>query len=62
MSPKSIIECPNTERSESRSIGFVSINDNKDIVIGVSASFHVLMGGHANASFNISEFFRRLFD
>ena len=62
MSSQSIMNCSHSEKSTEISLGIVSINSNRDVIVGVSVSAHVIVGGHASVGFNISEFFRRLFD
>ena len=38
------------------------INDSNELLISLSISAHVGVGGHASVAFNISELFTRLFD
>ena len=62
MSIEGIVACPHSEEEASCSIGFLSINNKNDVLIGMSSSFHCVLGGHGSLYFNISEYFRRLFD
>ena len=57
-----MIDHPNTEQKNQRSILIFSKTDSGDFLIATSASLYVGIGASASASFNVSEFFRRLFD
>ena len=61
ISAQSIMNCPNSKKSTSASWGVFSRND-EDISLGFSASAHLILGGHINIAFNLSEFYRRVFE
>ena len=48
--------------SDNITIGPFSLNDEMDFVVSLSASLHVLFGGHVSAGFNVTEYFERIFD
>ncbi len=54
--------CPDVETSSSQTYAIFTINDEGDFIIGVSADFHPLVGGHVSIGFNVTEYIERLFD
>ena len=61
ISAQSIMNCPNSKKSTAASWGVFSGND-EDISLGFSASAHLILGGHINVAFNLSEFYKRVFE
>lgn len=60
--PCAMVNYSDVKHGNILSLSFVTINEDGDFVISVSASMHVIFGGHASVGFNITEFFERLFD
>ena len=61
-SPWDMVNYPDVTRGNVLSIGPLTISSTGDVLISFSASAHLIFGGHASASFNITEYIRRLFD
>ena len=53
---------PETKKTITFSFGPFSLDTNGDFKVSLGASLHLIMGGHASISFNVSEYFRRLFN
>ena len=61
ISAKSIMECSNSKKDSSSSVEIlgISIGDGDDLVLGLSGSFHVGLGGHVSVGFNLTEYVER---
>ena len=55
-------KCETSEKNYTISVPPISVDNRGNLIIGASASFHFIYGGHISIGFNISEFFERLFD
>ena len=60
--PFDMINYPDVERGKQFAIGPFAISDSGDFLISTGIGGHVIIGGYLSASFNVSEYFRRLFD
>ena len=60
-SPFEMVNYPDVTHGNQLSIGHVSVSASGDVLISAGVSAHVIVGGHASISFNVSEFYRRLF-
>ena len=60
--PFDMINYPDVERGKQFAAGIFAISDSGDFLISIEVGAHVVIGGHLSASFNVSEYLRRLFD
>ena len=61
-SPFEMINYPDVTNGNEFSFLIFAINSEGEFLISASVGAHVIIGGHATASFNVSEFLVRLFD
>ncbi|MGM9665245.1 MAG: hypothetical protein ACI3XX_01730, partial [Eubacteriales bacterium] len=57
-----IINCDKCDHSYNMNSSNINLTNNGDIVIGVGASFHVLLGGHVFAGFNVTKWAKGVVD
>ena len=53
---------PETTHSITFNVGHLGINLDGDFTLNASISGHIIAGGHASASINVTDFVRRLFE
>lgn len=58
----SMLFYPETRITQEVGVPWLDVNSEGDIKMGTGMAFHAILGGHYNATFNFSDFFRRLFD
>ena len=57
-----MIYYPDVTNGNQIAMGPVSVKQNGDVVISISASVHLGAGGHVSVGFNLTEYWRRLWD
>ena len=60
--PFDMINYPDVTHGNQFSFLFISVNESGDLLLSASVSIHIGIGGHASIGFNITEFWKRLFD
>ena len=60
--PFEMVNYPDVTNGNEFSFLIFAINSEQEFLISFSAGVHFIIGGHVTASFNVSEFFERLFD